>query len=237
MTSKILEPKILLIGKDKKLLKVFIMCLNTHHFKIINTLEEGINYALTNRYNLLLINTDINIEKNFNLLEYFRARNKLYPILVVGPNNPKTEINAYKLGINIYHSEPIKYDLLKAQISQLSSFFQEKIIFELGEIIIDIHSKTFQTKNKKVVLTDKEITLLSLLIKAEGRIMSRDIIYAHICDHNKDTTYGAIDTMVSRLRNKLKDLVGDKFIETVYHAGYRINPQYFEKYNITRDRF
>jgi two-component system copper resistance phosphate regulon response regulator CusR len=235
MTSKILEPKVLLIGKDRRLLKVFQECLNTHNPKIINNLEDGIHFALSNRYNLLLVDTNINVEKNYNLVKGFRLKNKLFPILIVGPNDEDAEINAYKIGINIYHPKPIKYDLLKAQICQLTSFFQEKIIFELGEIIIDINSHLFQVKDKKVILTDKEVVLLAILVKAEGRVMDKKVIYAHICDHNKDLSYGAIDTLVSRLRSKLKNIVAENFIETIYNAGYRIDPKYFEKYNVTRN--
>ena len=70
-----------------------------------------------------------------------RSKNKLFPILIIGPNNIESQTEAYNLGVNIYHSQPIICSLLKAQIGQLTRFFNERIFFQEDNIIIDVGTR------------------------------------------------------------------------------------------------
>ncbi len=239
MTSKILEPRILLITKDRKLLHIFENCLTPHPLKIklIKSLDKGIKFALTNKYSLLLISTDLSVQSNFELLKKFRDKNKFYPILIVGPNKKEAQIKACELNVTKYHIQPIHYELLKAQIHQLISTFEEKIYFESSNIVIDIEARSMSTNNETVLFTHNEFTLLIFLIKAEGHILSKETINSHIYNYTKEMSSIAVETLVSRVRTKIKVCTEDPFIETIYQSGYRIFPKYFKHYHFTKSTF
>ena len=237
MTSKILSPRILLITKDKKILQIFQNCLQSQYFDVrfIEDLTLGIKLALSNKYNLLLIVADLKNPQSVYQIKRFRSKNKLFPILIIGPNNIESQTEAYNLGVNIYHSQPIICTLLKAQIGQLTRFFNERIFFEEDNIIIDVGTRMINIDGKSAIFTNREFLFLILLIKAEGHVVSKETISSHLSNYSKDdATNVAIETLVSRVRAKIRNCKNIPFIETIHDAGYRINPKYLKSFGFTR---
>jgi DNA-binding response OmpR family regulator len=92
-----------------------------------------------------------------------------------------------------------------------------------GDLSIDLDRLEVRRDHRLISLTAAEFRLLTALIEAEGRVLTRQILL--------DTLYGpvqgdalerTIDVHVGRLRDKLGDAVDrPRYIATVRGAGYR----------------
>lgn len=235
MISKILRPRVLLIEKNLRISKILKSCSICHNISVERIKDvNNIPKALANKYSLLIVDLNLTQEKVTKALKEIREHNLLLPIIAIGPNNPIHEIASYRLGINSYHHKPINCELLKAQILHLTSFFQKKIILELGNIKIDLTNQTFTINKKKISFTFQEFHLIFLLIKSNGNTLNRNKICSCSYGNHKEISYAAIDTLVSRIRSKLRPYLKVPFIKTEYKLGYRIDPLYLKDSHIEK---
>ena len=86
---------------------------------------------------------------------------------------------------------------------------------------MDFSKITVTVKDKSVELTAKEFELLKTLIKAKGRMLSRDYLLDNIWgfDHAIEIQTRTVDVHIRTLRKKLKTAA--KYIITVKNYGYR----------------
>ena len=75
-------------------------------------------------------------------------------------------------------------------------------------------------------LSSREITLLAALARSEGRIVSREDLYAAVWGGPLRATDRSVDVYVHKLRSKLDNaLPGWRFIHTHFGFGYRLAPE------------
>lgn len=235
MVSKILRPKVLLIEKNFRISKILNSCSICHNISVERVKDiKNVPIVLADKYSLLVIDINLIQERNALTIKEIREQNLLLPIIAIGPNNPIHEIASYKLGINSYHRKPIDCELLKAQILNLTSFFHKKVVLEFENIKIDLANQTFTINSKKIAFTYQEFHLIFQLIKSNGNILSRNKICSCSSGNHKDISYAAVDTLVSRIRSKLKPYLKIPFIRTEYKLGYRIDPHYLKDYHVEK---
>ncbi|MCM8789744.1 MAG: winged helix-turn-helix domain-containing protein [Candidatus Omnitrophica bacterium] len=94
-------------------------------------------------------------------------------------------------------------------------------IITIGDLSIDFFQIQVNVKGKPVELTAKEYELLKTLIKAKGRVLSRDYLLDRIWgyDHAVEIQTRTVDVHIRTLRKKLKSEA--KRIITVKNYGYR----------------
>lgn len=239
MVSKTVNSKILIVEKNKHLTKVLEACIDMPRLDIVHKsqLKNEVEHILNNHYTLMIIDINLTDENNIDAIKEIKERAVVLPIIAIGPNCQNLAIVAYESGINIYHFKPLQCKLLRAQILQLLSSSNKEIIFEIGKIQVNISAQSFYIHNQKIEFTYQEFRLILLLLKAEGRVVNRNSISKCFYDSHNDLSYAAIDTIVSRVRAKLKKHLKKPFILTIYKLGYRINPIYFKKYHIKTNHF
>jgi two-component system alkaline phosphatase synthesis response regulator PhoP len=94
-------------------------------------------------------------------------------------------------------------------------------VIKIGELRIDFSKIAVTVKDRLVELTAKEFELLKTLIKAKGRVLSRDYLLDNIWgfDHAMEIQTRTVDVHIRTLRKKLKSQA--KLIVTVKNYGYR----------------
>ena len=91
-------------------------------------------------------------------------------------------------------------------------------VITVGEIALDTHAGQVSAAGMPVALTAQEFRLLSHLIHAAPRVVSRTELSEHVYDGDQEPDSNVIDVLISRLRRKL----GGGAIETLRGQGYRI---------------
>ena len=73
-----------------------------------------------------------------------------------------------------------------------------------------------------ISLTARQFSLLELLMRHKGEVLSRTAILEHVWDFAYDGTSNVVDVYVRYLRDKVDRPFGRSAIETVRGAGYRL---------------
>jgi len=231
MLSPKFRPSILLIICDANIGWLFQKNLIDTEFNLNITYnpEAGIQKALSNKYDIVLIDLQDTSEKCLDTLIRIRDINRNIPIIILGDKeDTESEINTYKLEGNLFHSKPPNFPLLEAEIRQLLFYKFKNILVHMGDIEIDLTSRIIKRKQKEIKLTKSEFNLLLLLIKNREKAISREKIISDILNYNKDIEYAAVDTMISRVRKKLSQYGSENVIDTVVKIGYRLNSSYIK---------
>ncbi|WP_281223538.1 response regulator transcription factor [Photobacterium sanguinicancri] len=91
-------------------------------------------------------------------------------------------------------------------------------IIKVGDISIDLDSRTVTHNEESITLTRTEFELLVFLAKHAGRVFTRDELLDQVWGYNHYPTTRTVDTHILQLRQKL---VGIE-IETLRGVGYRM---------------
>jgi len=85
---------------------------------------------------------------------------------------------------------------------------------------VDLVSRKAQRALQRLDLTAKEFSLLALLLRRRGQILSRTALAEQVWDMNFDSDTNVVEVAVRRLRSKLDDPFPAKLLHTVRGMGY-----------------
>lgn len=95
-------------------------------------------------------------------------------------------------------------------------------VLQVDELSLDPATRVARRGTREITLTTKEFAVLQVLMRAPGRVLSREYIGEHAWDDNFDPASNIIDVYIARLRRKV-DAPGDEpLLSTVRGAGYRL---------------
>jgi len=149
------------------------------------------------------------------------------PVLMLSARGePMDRILGLELGADDYLAKPFNPRELLARIRAV---LRRGVTpaggarFAAGGLVVDFDARDVTVSGRRVVLTHHEFELLAALVRAAGRVLSRE----HLMDALGGATHEAfdrsIDVHVSKLRAKLeKDPRAPRFIKTVRGVGYAL---------------
>jgi two-component system OmpR family response regulator len=91
---------------------------------------------------------------------------------------------------------------------------------ELGDVVLDMRSKTVELAGRPVPLTPREYAILEYLALHRGEVVTRSTLYEHLFDESEDTLSNLLDVHVFSIRKKL----GAEVIVTRRGQGYLVEP-------------
>jgi len=93
-------------------------------------------------------------------------------------------------------------------------------IVEIGSVVLDELRHEVTRKGEKIELTPKEFALLAELMRCAGQVLSRGDLLRRVWGFEYIGDTRTVDIHIQRLRKKLTD---ERFIQTVFGVGYRID--------------
>jgi DNA-binding response OmpR family regulator len=220
--------RILLIEDEPKLGKVILEELRGQGYQV-DLAADGLiaeTFFKQNNYSLVLMDINIPHKSGFELCKDFRAIKKSIPIIMLsalGEINDKME--AFKLGADDYIVKPFHFDELFARLKvflKRADLKEEDVKIVVDDLEIDFRNKTAVRAGVTVNLTAKEFTLLVLLARNRGKVISKQEILEKVWDLSFDTGTNTIEVYISFLRNKLDKPFETKLIHTKPGFGYYI---------------
>lgn len=177
-------------------------------------------------YSMIILDINLPIKTGLVLCEEFRIKNKKVPILMLTAISEVHEkVTAFNNGADDYLVKPFHFDELFARVKTLIK--RTTVVTDETNIIIDDLEIDFSRKNAnragtEINLTSKEFTLLVLLAKNKGKVISKQEILEKVWDLSFDTGTNTIEVYISFLRNKVDKLFEKKLIHTKPGFGYYI---------------
>jgi DNA-binding response OmpR family regulator len=125
------------------------------------------------------------------------------------------------LGADDYLPKPFAFAELVARIRALTRRAQPALppVMRIHDLVLDPARRIAERGGRRLDLSTKELTVLELLLAAQGAVVSPEELLERGWDESADPFSNVVKVTVSRLRRKLGE---PPLIETVPGAGYRI---------------
>ena len=178
-------------------------------------------------YSLILLDINLPYKNGLALCKEFRQQNNKVPIIMLTAlGEIQDKVDAFSLGADDYIVKPFHFDELFARIkvflkrAENTAQFSDKI--NVGDLEIDMNKKTVTRAEKNINLTAKEFSLLVLLSRNKGKVISKQEIMEKVWELSFDTGTNTIEVYISFLRNKIDKPFETKPIHTKPGFGYYV---------------
>ena len=218
---------ILIIDDEVQIRRLLEITLSANGFKTIeaSTGKDGITLSATQQPGLIILDLGL---PDMDGLEVIKKLREWYvkPIIILSVRNSEEDIiKALDNGANDYLTKPFRTGELLARIRvafRQSQNVTEGHILEFGSLSIDLANHTVRKNNELIKLTSTEYSLLALLAKNEGRVLTHQYILKEVWGMSfiEQTQY--LRVFIAQLRRKIEDdPAKPKLFNTESGIGYR----------------
>jgi len=187
--------------------------------------QEGLWYALSNEYDVIILDLMLPGLDGLSLLKKFRAEGRTGHVLVLtAKDGVEDRVTGLDLGADDYLVKPFAFQELLARVRALlrRSYVQKNPTVEIEDLRIDLNQQRVFRGEREVELTPREYALLEYLALRRGQTVSRTDIWEHVYDFHSSATSNVVDVYVGYLRRKLESPDEPALIRTVRGRGYSL---------------
>jgi len=221
------NPEILIIDDEVQIRKLLTITLESNSYKVKEapSAREGLIEAANHPPALILLDLGLPDENGHYVLKKLREW-YTNPILILSVQNTEEDIiNALDNGANDYLIKPFRTGELLARIRSAlrkSDSSDSNPLIDCGDIQIDLSVRTVKRNGELVKLTVTEYSLLSLLAKNEGRVLTHHYLLRQIWGPGYIEQSQYLRVFIAQLRKKLEaDPNHPRHIITEPGVGYR----------------
>lgn len=217
---------ILVVDDEKDLLDLIEYNLKKEGFDVLKAEngEEGIKIAKEHNPDLVLMDIMMPKMDGMEAVEKMRADDALKSIPIIfltARSDEKTEVEGLNKGGDDYITKPISTTKLisriKAVMRRFEGLEEEVNRLDVHDISIDKDRYIVTRGEEEFQLPRKEFELLYYLASRKGKVRDRQTLLNKVWGDNIYVVDRTVDVHVRKIREKL----GDHYIETVKGVGYR----------------
>lgn len=187
---------------------------------------RAIELVNNNKYDCIIMDIMMPKLDGFSAIKEIRKTNNSKIIVLSARTEEFDKLTGFDLGIDDYVTKPFSPKELIARIKAVCKRNDvETKIIKLGGIELNELSRTVTIDKENIELTHTQFDLLSLFLKNQGIVFSRDMIIDKIWGYTYEAEDRTIDAHIKLLRNKLGQY--KNYIKTVRGVGYKL--EYEEK--------
>lgn len=184
---------------------------------------DGFKMAMSNSYDLILLDIMMPGYDGVEVLRKLRANNNETPVIFLTARDAvEDRIQGLQVGADDYLVKPFAYNELIARIQVILRRGAVKTpdVIRIGDLEIDQVAHRASRGGKRIDLTPKEFSILKLLARKQGEVLSRTKIAEHVWNLEYDHDTNVVDVHIRRLRAKVDDPFEEKLIHTIRGFGY-----------------
>ena len=190
--------------------------------------EEGLESALTNIYDLIILDVMLPNINGFEILKKIREKNiKAKVIMLTAKTQLEDKLTGLNQGANDYVTKPFHIDELVARVNvQLRNTDNEiaKDYIEAGDLRLNTKTTNLlcTTTNEAIDIVCKEFLLLEYFMKNPGQTLSREKIYEKVWGFESDAESNNLEAYLSFVRRKIKIIGSNVQIKAIRGLGYKL---------------
>lgn len=191
---------------------------------------SGLDAILQGQYDLVVLDVMLPKMNGIEVLQQVRLQGNHTPIIILSAKSELTDrLTAFAHGVDDYLPKPFFVEELIARIKAMLNRQNSKPNDELvcGPLRLEVLDHKAHWHDVTAVLSQKEFSLLSYLMRLPGHIYSRKQILKHVWNIDFDPETNVVDVCIRRIRRKLarKSSSGEELIESVRGVGYRLKTE------------
>ncbi|MBL4589211.1 MAG: response regulator transcription factor [Alphaproteobacteria bacterium] len=218
--------RVLLIEDDSSTAKSIELMLKSEGYVIdVTDLgEDGIDLSKVYDYDIIILDLMLPDMDGYDVLKQMRDSKIETPILILsGLGEMENKIKGLGYGADDYLTKPFDKRELVARLQAIVRRSQghAQSIIKVGNININLDSRTVDVEGDTVHLTGKEYGILELMALRKGTTLTKEAFLNHLYGGMDEPELKIIDVFICKLRKKLELATGgENYVETVWGRGY-----------------
>ena len=184
--------------------------------------EAGLERASVNEYDVLVLDRDLPIISGDEICSTLVQSESHTRILMLTASTAIAQrVAGLGLGADDYLTKPFAFAELVARVQALARRVRPAIppVLERAGIRLDTHRRAVTRATRLIDLSRKEFAVLEELMRADGGVVSAEMLLEKAWDDHIDPFSNVVRFTVMNVRRKLGD---PPVIETVQGVGYRL---------------
>jgi two-component system OmpR family response regulator/two-component system copper resistance phosphate regulon response regulator CusR len=185
--------------------------------------ERGLDVARGQQFDAMILDLMLPGQSGLEVLKNIRGRGVRTPvILLTALGSVHDRVTGLQAGADDYMVKPFAFTELMARIEAVCrrSTARPSAVIEAGDVTLDLSTRRVNRGGSEIELTPTEFSLLELLMRYAGQVVTRKMLCEHLWEANWEGATNVIEVHINRLRGKLDRGFTDSVIQTVRGRGY-----------------
>lgn len=186
--------------------------------------RSGMSLAENEEFDLLLLDVMLPGADGFTILRRVRARQIQTPILMLTARDATRDIvEGLNLGADDYLTKPFSFQELFARVRAAGRRgpVAQPVVLRVGDLSLNLGTREVRRGPRLVTLTRTEYSILELLMRNAGRVLSRDRLIESVWGHT-EIENNTLDAFMRLLRAKVEGPGDAKLLHTVRGVGFSL---------------
>ena len=221
--------RVLLVEDDPLIGKAVTKGLNEsgHTCLWVKNGKAGLDECMTQRHDCVILDLMLPEVAGLDVLRQVRAKGVRTPVVILTALGAVEErVAGLRDGADDYLVKPFAFHELLARLEAVRRRASNRPApaLRVGKITLDLTNRRVTCLGNQVDLTPTGFSLLEILMRNAGNIVTRRMLSEHLWGGDCETETNIIEVHVNRLRNKLSRAGAGDVIQTVRGRGYTLKP-------------
>lgn len=181
---------------------------------------EALERFRAERFDLVLLDVLLPGLDGFDVCTAIRGESAVPIIMLTALDGETEQLRGFDLQIDDYVTKPFSMPVLLRKIAAVlrRSSGGEGALLRWRDLALDLDSRECRAGSMEVKLTQREFDLLAELLRAPGRVLTREVLLGRVWSYDFLGDARIVDSHIKNLRKKLPL----DYIETIRGVGYRV---------------
>ena len=198
-----------------------------HVVDVLHNGKEGLVHCMHSEYDVLIVDRMLPGMDGLSLVKAVRASGIKTPALfLTALSGVDDRVAGLEAGGDDYLTKPFAFSELLARVNALGRRpveSKETTQIQVGDLSIDLLKRTVKRGDVDIDLQPREFLLLEVLMRNEGRVVSRTMLLEKVWDFHFDPKTSVVETHISRLRAKIDKPFDVQLLHTMRNIGYSLH--------------
>ncbi|MCE4052715.1 heavy metal response regulator transcription factor [Pseudomonas sp. Au-Pse12] len=184
---------------------------------------DGLYLIQQQPYELVILDINLPGKDGWQVLEQLQGQYPARVMMLTARGRLEDKVKGLDMGADDYLVKPFQFPELLARVRTLmrrSEVIVQPEVLQVADLQLDPRRHRAYRGNRRIDLTTKEFTLLHVLMRHSGEVLTRTQIISLVWDMNFDCDTNVVEVSISRLRGKIDDASEVKLIHTLRGVGY-----------------
>jgi DNA-binding response OmpR family regulator len=190
---------------------------------VAGTAREAGDFLRLAAYDAAVLDLGLPDGDGLALLRQLRRQGSALPVLILTARDaPEDRVTGLDSGADDYLVKPFHTPELIARIRALLRRPNAAlgVSLTLGNLVLDTASRQTRVAGADVSLSVRETSMLELLLRQQGRVVTRDVLENRLYSFDAQLGSNALEVLVHRLRRRLQESGATLAVHTVRGVGY-----------------
>ena len=189
--------------------------------------DAGVERGRDASFDAIVLDILLPKRNGYDVCSELRALGVSTPILMLtAKDGDLDEAEALNTGADDFLRKPFSFVVLVARLNALLRRNQRSrpTVLEAGDLTLDPASYRVRRGDDNIELTQREFSLLSVLMDAVGETVPKEELLTQVWGQAFDGDSNIVEVYIGYLRKKIDQPFGRRSIQTVRGVGYRLDP-------------